>query len=52
METQTQIDKWGNSLALRIPQHISDRLGLNTSRLTSYLSLQGGSQINIVPIPA
>ncbi|MBO1349585.1 MAG: AbrB/MazE/SpoVT family DNA-binding domain-containing protein [Hormoscilla sp. GUM202] len=31
MENQTQIDKWGNSLALRIPKHISDRLGLKVN---------------------
>ena len=31
METQTQIDKWDNSLALRIPQHISDSLGLKVN---------------------
>lgn len=31
METQTQIDKWGNSLALRIPQHISEGLGLKVN---------------------
>jgi antitoxin MazE len=45
---KTRVQKWGNSLALRIPKSLADEAGLNDESLVE-ISLHDG-QINIKPL--
>ena len=44
METKTHIGCWGNSLALRIPKHISEQLGLKVND-TVICSVENGKLV-------
>lgn len=44
METKVNIGKWGNSLAFRIPKHISEYLGLKPND-TVICSIENGKLV-------
>jgi antitoxin MazE len=50
MKTESKIKKWGNSLAVRIPQRVADQLGLTDDSDVEIHS--NGSNIIIKPGPA
>lgn len=45
---QAKIQKWGNSLALRIPKSLADETGLNTDSPVEIRVIDG--EIHIIPI--
>jgi antitoxin MazE len=46
---QTQVKKWGNSLALRIPKSLAERLALKTNTEVEIQVV--GDQLIIKPLP-
>jgi len=46
---QTQVKKWGNSLALRIPKSLAERLALKTNTEVEIQVV--GDQLMIKPLP-
>ena len=48
-EVETRVQKWGDSLALRIPAHLAKQVGLNVNSAVS-VSLRG-EELVIAPVP-
>lgn len=46
---ETRVQEWGNDLALRIPKHFANQLGLEVNSLVR-MSLRGDALI-IAPVP-
>ena len=46
---ETRVTKWGNGLALRIPKHLANQLGLELNALVR-MSLRGDALV-IAPVP-
>ena len=47
----TQVKKWGNSLALRIPKSMADQLAIKTNTEVEILIVRGQLIINPLPEP-